>query len=80
MFENKQCQTVIASGVQLEIVASETSDHEWQLAVLNPLGVWSCWFELFPSAPEAIEAGLKAIEAEGAEAFMDIEGFEYLLE
>ena len=80
MFEQVRCQTVIANGVQLEIIARETVENEWELSVQNSLGVRSVWFELFPSAQEAIEAGLKAIETEGAEAFTDTEGFEYLLD
>ena len=80
MFENERVQTVIANGVKLEVVARETSENEWELAILNPLGIWWVWYEPYPTAQEALEAGLKAIDDEGAEAFMDIEGFEYFLD
>ena len=80
MFEKVQNQTVIIGGVQLEIIATATSENEWQLAVQNELGIFSVWHELFPSAQEAIDTALKAIEIEGVEESTDTEGFDYLLD
>ncbi|NNF66512.1 MAG: hypothetical protein HKM98_03280 [Gammaproteobacteria bacterium] len=79
MVEKIQCQTmIVVEGEQLEIVASEIADASWQLAVINSLGVRSIWVDFFPTPEAAFDAAKSAIEAEGVEAFLSIEGFEYL--
>ncbi len=80
MFEEDRVQTVIANGVKLEVVATKASENEWELAIVNPLGIWSVWLERYSTAQQALDAGLKAIDDEGAGSFMDIEGFDYLLD
>ena len=79
MFQNAQSQIIVIDGVRLKIVTEEVGENEWQLAVKNDLGISSIWYELFPTRESAVEAARKAIESEGVEAFVDTEGFEYLL-
>jgi len=72
------CRTYINDGVRLDIVASRIGKGEWALAVLNEAGVASNWTEFFATGEAALDAGMKAIEEEGVEAFTSMEGFEYL--
>jgi hypothetical protein len=80
MFANERRQSVVMGGAKLEIIATLVKENEWMLTVVNSLGVQSTWIESFLSANEAINKGLEAIKSEGAEAFTDIEGFDYLKE
>ena len=72
------CRNYVSNGVRLEIVASRLGEGEWALAVMNEAGIASNWTEFFATGEAALEAGMKAIEEEGVEAFTSIEGFEYL--
>lgn len=74
------CRAYMSDGVRLDIVASRLGKGEWALAVLNEAGVASNWTEFFATGEAALNAGMKAIEEEGVEAFTSIEGFEYLQE
>ncbi len=78
MSETERRRSIDIDGEKLEIIATELGDNEWMLAVENSRGIRSIWFELFPSAYEAIRAGLEAIETEGIKAFTSKEEFEYL--
>jgi hypothetical protein len=78
MLETERRQSVDIGGEKLEIIATELGNQEWMLAVENSRGIQSIWFELFPSAHDAIRAGLKAIESEGIKAFASNAGYEYL--
>ena len=80
MFEDELSTEIDIDGVKLEIVAQRIEKDEWSLTIVNELGVMSCWTDYFSTAQKAIEAGLRAIESEGIEPFIDIEGFEYLLD
>ena len=62
------------------MVARNVSVGEWELYVENVLGIRSTWMELFATAQSALDAGIKAIELDGTDPFVDIEGFENLLE
>lgn len=79
MSEEVVSEVVDIDGVELEVITELTSTREWLLVVRNPLGVMTVWNDCFPTAKEAIAAGLDAIEKEGLAEFMDLEGFEYLL-
>jgi hypothetical protein len=65
-------------GVRLEIVAKPLPDGQWCLSVINERGILSIWHEFFPTAEAALGVARKAIEEEGVEDFVSIEGFEYL--
>jgi len=65
-------------GVRLEIVAKPLPDGQWCLSVINERGILSIWYEFFPTAEAALGVARKAIEEEGVEDFVSIEGFEYL--
>jgi hypothetical protein len=65
-------------GVRLEIVAKPLPDGQWCLSVINERGILSIWYELFPTAEAALGVARQAIEDEGVEEFVSIEGFEYL--
>jgi hypothetical protein len=71
-------ETWQGQGVRLEIVAKPLPDGQWCLSVINERGVFSIWYELFPTAEVAFGVARKAIEEEGVEDFVSIEGFEYL--
>ena len=71
-------QSWTGQGVRLEIVATELQDGCWTLAVINERGVWSIWYEFFPTAETAFEVARRAIEEEGIEEFVRIEEFECL--
>lgn len=73
-------KVVSKDGVKLIVIASRSETNDWALSVQNEYGISSNWLEYFPSAQLAIEAGVKAIEEEGIEPFMDTEGFEYLFD
>ncbi len=80
MLETERRRSIDIGGEKLEIIATELGDKEWMLAVENSHGIKSIWFELFPSAHDAIRAGLEAIETEGIKTFASNEGYEYLSE
>lgn len=69
---------LVVDGHHLRVIAREIDPQQWELAIENPLGVRSVWFEWFASAQAAIDTGVRAIEDEGVETFMDVAGFEYL--
>jgi hypothetical protein len=68
----------VGQGVRLEIVATSSPDGLWTLSVINERGIMSTWNESFATAEVAIGVARKAIEEEGVEEFVSIEGFEYL--
>ena len=78
--ESQLTKEVTKDGVKLIVIASKLGTDEWQLSVQNEYGISSNWTDFFLSAVLAIEAGVQAIDEEGVEAFMDTEGFEYLLD
>jgi hypothetical protein len=79
-FENEARKSMIVDGAKLEIVARQIDDGEWELFVENIYKIRSVWNETFNTAESALDAGVKAIDSEGIEPFMDTEGFEYLFE
>jgi len=78
--ESELIKKVSIDGVDLIVIASRFETDSWQLAVQNEYGISSNWLEFFPSAQLAMDAGVKAIEEEGVEPFMDTENFEYLFD
>ena len=68
------------NGVKLTVLAMKMKEEQWQLSVLNEFGIFTNWTEYFPTAQLAIETGINAIENEGVDSFVEIEGFEYLFE
>ena len=79
--EATEIRRVIArDGVKLVLVAKKLWEGEWELTILNELGVASVWMELFDTHREAMQAGKDAIDTEGVEPFVEVEGFDYLLE
>ena len=68
------------NGIKLTVLAMKVEEEQWQLSVLNECGIFTNWTEYFPTAQMAIETGINAIENEGAESFVEVEGFEYLFE
>jgi hypothetical protein len=74
----ERLETWVGQGVRLEIVATPSPDGLWTLSVINERGVRSTWLETFPTAEAAFAVARKAIEEEGIEEFVSIEGFEYL--
>jgi hypothetical protein len=65
-------------GELLTVIAQKISNRERARAVQNEFGLNSNWDEFFPTAQQAIDAGIYAIENEGAQEFTSIEGFERL--
>ena len=80
MCENELRKDIIIHDVKLEITARKVGEGEWELSVENEWGIRSVWVESFATAQTALDAGMKAIELEGIEPFIDKEGFEYLFE
>lgn len=72
--------TISKDGESLTLIARRIEQDQWELAVQNADGICSTWLEHFPTAQKAIEVGLNAINEEGIEPFVDIDGFEYLHE
>ncbi len=70
----------VAEGARLTVVAEKAGGDGWYLWIENELGVSSVWIETFATGQAALDAGVKAIESEGVAAFIEIEGFEYLLD
>jgi len=76
---DEQITTIVTKdGESLTVVAEKLNENEWQLCVVNKYNIISMWNENYPSAQAAINEGVKAIEEEGIEPFLDVEGFEYL--
>ena len=50
----------------------------WQLTIVGEKGYFSNWTEFFPSAQEALQEGLSAIEKEGIDEFISNDEFAYL--
>jgi hypothetical protein len=71
---------VLKDGTKLIVMARKVEKEKWQLLVQNEYGISSNWLELYPSAQLAIDAGVKSVEEEGIERFIDTEGYEYLFE
>jgi hypothetical protein len=76
--EDELCREISKDGVILKIIATRITEDEWQLVILNEKGISTNWLETFSSAQLAIAAGFEAIEKEGVDDFVDVEGFEYL--
>ena len=68
------------NGIKLIVIAMKIEEEQWQLSVLNEYGIFTNWTEFFPTAQLAIETGIYAIENEGVDSFIEVEGFEYLFE
>lgn len=62
---------VFKDGVKLGVIASKVGEDEWELCIENDFGARSVWIESFPTARMALNAGVKAIESEGAQTFID---------
>lgn len=67
----------VGRGVRLEIAATTLPDGLWAVSVINERGAMSTWHESFATAEIAIAVARRAIEEEGIEEFVSIEGFEY---
>lgn len=78
--QDELVKEVLIEGVKLTLIASNVGNERWVLSVLNEYGINSTWIDYFESAQKAIDAGLRAIETEGVDAFVEIEGFEYLFD
>lgn len=72
--------SAVFDGIALDIIARQLTPAQWALNIRNCYGVMTTWTATFATAEAALAAGLRAIEDEGATTFMDMEGFEYLLE
>ena len=79
-FEDELSTEVSKEGARLIVIARRIEKAQWKLSVQNEFGISSNWLEHFTTAQLAIEAGIKAIENEGIEPFVDTEGFEYLFD
>lgn len=77
--EDEVSKEIEIDGFKLEIHARRIDEEGWALCVINELGIMTHWTDLFQTAQDALEAANKAIETEGVKAFMDTEGFGYLL-
>lgn len=65
-------------GHILTVSAFYEGEAGWSLSIQNEKGIMTNWFDYFPTAEEAINAGLKAINEEGVDEFMAYEDFGYL--
>ena len=77
-FQDELSTEVSRQGAKLIVIARKLEIEQWQLSIQNEYGVSSNWLEYFSTAQQAIEAGIKTIEEESIEPFVDTEGFEYL--
>jgi hypothetical protein len=71
---------VVIDGAKLIVIARKIENEGWLLSVLNEYGIFTNWIDYFATAQIAIDTGLKAIEQEGVDDFVDTNGFEYLFE
>jgi hypothetical protein len=77
--EDEASMIVEVDGIKLEIYAHRIDVEGWALCVINELGIMSNWLDIFETAQDALQAANRAIDTEGIEAFIDSEGFDYLL-
>lgn len=71
---------IYTGGRKLVVLARKIEKEQWELSVQNEYGISTNWSEFFPSAEIAIDIGIKTIEKEGIESFIDIDCYEYLFE
>ena len=71
---------VVIGGIKLIVIAREIKNEGWLLSVLNEYGIFTNWIDCFETAQVAIDTGLKAIEIEGVDDFVEPEGFDYLFD
>ena len=74
---NEARKVVTVDDVTLLIVATCLAPMEWSVRVENERGIRTEWHDFFVSAEAAIQTAQKAINEEGVDDFIDIEGFEY---
>ena len=65
-------------GHVLTLCAFYEEGSGWLLSIQNEKGVMTNWIEYFPTAEDAINTGLKAINEEGVDEFMACDDFGYL--
>lgn len=64
-------QAVLIDGCRFEIlIVRPIAKTRWYLEVIDCAGTGHAWNELFGSDRDALEAALRALEAEGAAGFM----------
>ena len=79
-YEDELSVKITRVGKNLTLIATMLEEDQWRLSIQNDYGIQSIWHRYFLTAHLAIEAGMKAIEEEGIEQFVNVDGFEYLHE
>lgn len=76
--DSEVSKELFIDGFHLTLYAVFEIDCGWFLTIQNDKGVNTNWTDCFPSAEEAIDAGLKAINEEGVGEFVACDDFAYL--
>jgi hypothetical protein len=58
-------------GSKVKIEVYKADEGGWILEIVDEQWNSTVWDDLFPSAEEAFDAGIRAIEEEGIESFID---------
>ena len=79
-FDDEVSKEVRKDGEEFVIIASKNSSDEWELTIQNKFKINTTFDDSYQTAEKAIGAGIEVLKKEGAESFLDTNGFEYLFE
>ena len=63
-------KTIEKDGLKVDIEVNSDNHGGWILEIVDKKWNPTVWGEIFPSAKKAIQAGVRAIEEQGIEAFV----------
>ena len=68
--ESEISKEIEKDGLQVTIEVCKADEGGWILEIEDEQWNSTVWDEIFPSAKEALEAGIRAIKHEGIESFI----------
>ena len=68
--ESEITKEIEKDGLKVTIEVSKADEGGWILEIVDEQWNSTVWNDLFPSAKEASDAGIRAIEEEGIESFI----------
>ena len=68
--ESEILKEIEKDGFKVKIEVHKADKDGWILEIVDEQWNSAVWDEIFPSAKEALDAGIKAIEEEGIQSFI----------
>ncbi len=69
--ESELSKEIEKDGLKVTIEVCKADEGGWILEIVDEQWNPTVWDDLFPSAKEALDAGIRAIKEEGIESFFD---------